>query len=309
MVNSPSRPNVRPVAPPHLGGHVRHPIPLPPPAARPPRGDAGPFPTVNQGKKTSNQGKSCLIKANAQIFMATLIRQPATVTPPRNTPFAPATPRLCVKNPLSSHDQASIKAKNPVIVLHQGSSRQRVKNCPPCPHHPNPLRASSVIGCWAWWPSARTVGCWMFPQSSLIKANAKFPERARPRAQQPPNLPATSPCLAAQNPGTEPTHQATIKPRSSLNQGKNPSNQGKSCLIKANVNFSMLPAFHPGTPHLCLSASICDQSPLPSRPPKSGYRYRAPAISPHQAKRQNIKPKNFPTRAPRRNRPPALVPS
>ena len=34
---------------------------------------------------------------------------------------------LCVKNPPSRHDQGSIKAKTPVIVLHQASSRQTLK--------------------------------------------------------------------------------------------------------------------------------------------------------------------------------------
>ena len=35
-----------------------------------------------------------------------------------------ATLRLCVKNPSSSHDQASIKAKTPAIKPHRVSSRQ-----------------------------------------------------------------------------------------------------------------------------------------------------------------------------------------
>ena len=41
---------------------------------------------------------------------------------------------------------------------------------PHCRRHTHTLRlpsaASSVIGCWAWWPSARTVGC--FPNFDLI---------------------------------------------------------------------------------------------------------------------------------------------
>ena len=174
MVNSPSRPNVRPVAPPHLGGHVRHPIPLPYPAAHPAQGGYSPVPTVNQGKNPSNQGSSSLIKANVNFSMAPGIpsrnspsvyirvhlRSPSPAFPksenwgampdfpgnqgksnqikPNQTissPFAcsayfavPATRLPEHRNPGTVPDaprhQASIKAKTPVIVLHQGSSRQ-----------------------------------------------------------------------------------------------------------------------------------------------------------------------------------------
>ena len=79
MVNSPSRPNLRPVAPPHLGGHVRYPIPLPPPAARPAQGGYRPVPTVNQGKNPGNQGSSSQIKANGKFCISTGI-------PPQNSP-------------------------------------------------------------------------------------------------------------------------------------------------------------------------------------------------------------------------------
>ena len=46
MVNSPSRPNVRPVDPPPLGASVRHPFLLPPPAPRPARGEDVTVPTI-----------------------------------------------------------------------------------------------------------------------------------------------------------------------------------------------------------------------------------------------------------------------
>jgi len=61
--------------------------------------------------------------------------------------------------------------------------------------------------------------------SSLIKANGKLPERARPRAQQRPNLPAASPCP---NPprSQSPKSENRFLLQSSLNQGKNPNNQG-----------------------------------------------------------------------------------
>ena len=147
MVNSPSRPNLCPADPPPFGASVRHPLSLPRSHAgwgrSSPRSQVlGGWPSakvavhqggrpqepsrLNQGRNTSNQGSSSLIKANGKISMTAPIRQPATGIALWNSPFA--TPRLCVKNQASSHNQPSIKAKTPVIVHNQGISRQTLKN-------------------------------------------------------------------------------------------------------------------------------------------------------------------------------------
>ena len=181
MVNSPSRPYLRPVDPPSLGASVRHAFSLPHPGHRL-RAGRGQFeipllpvavrkdhqgrikaktPAIvpNQGKSRqtvkilfrvfrvgrgfpstafpiseirepkpdafpSNQGKSRLIKpyqGKRKNFHVT--RHPS----PEFHLGDFATPRLCVKSPASSHNQASIKAKSPVIVHNQGKSRQTPK--------------------------------------------------------------------------------------------------------------------------------------------------------------------------------------
>ena len=151
MVNSPSSLNVRPVAPPPLGGHVRHPIPLPYPAAHPVRGGDAPVPTVNQGKNPSNQGSSSLIKANAKFSMATRIPHPASSHrhPSPECPLCDSAPlRLCVKNPLSRHDQASIKAKTPAIKAYQALSRQTPKfSWPPLSGNQLPASLPGIPPC------------------------------------------------------------------------------------------------------------------------------------------------------------------
>ena len=115
MVNSPSRPNVRPVAPPHLGGHVRHPIPLPYPAAHPAQGGYSPVPTVNQGKNPSNQGSSSLIKANVNFSMAPGI-------PSRNSPSVYI--RVHLRSPSPAFPKPENWGAMPDFPGNQGKSNQ-----------------------------------------------------------------------------------------------------------------------------------------------------------------------------------------
>ena len=89
--------------------------------------------------------------------------------------------------------KAPSRQKTPVIVPHQGKSRHPIKlpmmplniqdpatGTPPI----NPPFAPSRLCAFALKPQ----------QSRHIKVNRQLSERARPRAQQPPNLPAASPC-------------------------------------------------------------------------------------------------------------------
>jgi len=125
MVNSPSRPNVRPVAPPPFGRPVRHSSSLPhadtclgqfeisnlrfeiPSLPVAVRKDFPASSRLNQGKNPCNQASSRQIKANAKFSMATSSgnRHPSPESPLCD--FAPL--RLCVKDPSSSPNQG----KNP----------------------------------------------------------------------------------------------------------------------------------------------------------------------------------------------------
>jgi len=125
MVNSPSRQNLRPVAPPPLGRPVRHSFSLPhadtclgqfeisnlrfeiPSLPVAVRKDFPASSRLNQGKNPCNQASSRQIKANAKFSMATSSgnRHPSPESPLCD--FAPL--RLCVKDPSSSLNQG----KNP----------------------------------------------------------------------------------------------------------------------------------------------------------------------------------------------------
>ena len=63
MVNSPSRPNVRPVDPPPLGESVRHTLTMSPTGIQPARGGDDPVPTVLD---VGGGGRPLTIKAESR---------------------------------------------------------------------------------------------------------------------------------------------------------------------------------------------------------------------------------------------------
>ena len=182
MVNSPSRPNVRPVDPPPLGRPARTPFLCPLPASTPRAGRGRPRHrslAVGRsmlvvgcfGNQPSIKAKNPAIKANrASSRQMPFFRQPtrwmgrtgwrmvktcAKVLPlPSNGEGRGEGVRHHQSIPFCSPAQP-IKAKNPAIKPYQGISRQTMIIFKSIPQ--SPLRAP-VTGCWAF-----TVGCWMFP--------------------------------------------------------------------------------------------------------------------------------------------------
>ena len=155
MVNSPSRPNLRPVAPPPLGASVRLTLPLPHPGIRP-RPGRGQFEISNLRLKSPSyrwpSARTIKPQSRQKPQQSRLIvpnqgkRQKTNITIQSANGAAPYQPRATpwVWPP---HDtsperaaQPSIKAKTPAIVPHQGKSslikskRQKIQ-IPSC-HRP-----------------------------------------------------------------------------------------------------------------------------------------------------------------------------
>ena len=276
MVNLPSQPNLRPVDPSSLGASVRHAFSLPPPGPRL-RTDRGQFEISNlsfeitllpvavrkdhQGRIKAetpvivpHQGKSrqtpyfqtAVRSANHPLDWADRQTDGKTFTKEKSSPGGEDTgegERHHQSIPVCAPCRQSRQKpqQSCLIKANQGKRSKshfrvfRVFRGYPFPAFPKsenrepfplpPIRANQtksnrpvplsrisrfpppVIGCWEF-----DVGCWMFPPfppfpaikpnqgknpsnqglSCLIKANAKFPKRARPRAQQPPILPTSN---------------------------------------------------------------------------------------------------------------------
>ena len=206
MVNSPSRPNSRPVDPPALvecGGmtplwHRETCLPIERPARSAPllcdltasvrvRGGDGPVPTLVAVEFGSIKAKTPAIKANQASS-----RHPLKISKSASHPRHPhPSARRFLRHwmlgvrcwMLDVGCFGSIKAKTPAIKANQASSRHPLKISKSAWHPRLPIRpraSSSVIGCWAF-----DVGCWMFwlnqgknpsnqASSRQIKASAKI---------------------------------------------------------------------------------------------------------------------------------------
>ena len=165
--------------------------------------------------------------------------------------FAP--PRLCVKDPASSHDQASIKAKTPAIVHNQGMSRQTMKKLNATitsangaapyqpratlwvrtPNDPSPEGAAPPIKANQGKRQIRESSCWMgrtgvrMP-NRVPRKNPLLGERKQVRESVPLTCLTASPCLYG--PGRpDPRNPKTVP---DFPQSRQKTQQ--SSLIKAN---------------------------------------------------------------------------
>ena len=203
MVNSPSRPNLRPPAPVECGGMT---------------------PLWNR--------ETCLPVDRAGLPKA--CPRAGRGRPRHRFPA----PRPEIREPRpdfplpSRQNQGSIKAKTPAIKAYQAISRQTRK-----------------------FPMAPGIPPWNSPSVSIrVYLRSKF-------------LFASFASFAVPRPCACPKSETRFSLPSRLNQGKNPSNQGSSSHIKANAKISHGTRHSaPELPHLCPSAFICGQSPLPNSP-------------------------------------------
>ncbi len=236
MVNSPSRPILRPDAPPNpveCGGRTplwnretclpAHRMPVrnqtksnhPGPRSRhwrfPPVSETrNPCPNSTQSRQKTQQ--SCLIKAHQGIrpkntCHANLLQSSAMGR--RSFPL-PSSLRLCVKKPAIKPPQGSIKAKTPLIVHHQGISRQTLKFL------------NAVVGRVT--PCAPSGPTKTPPLATIRMANQDILVGRRRRAQDcPPYLAIPFRVIRV------------FRGYPSPNQGKNPCNRASSRLIKASA--------------------------------------------------------------------------
>ncbi len=155
MVNSPSRPNVRPVAPPPLGGSVRHSLLLPPPGTSPARGGDGPVPTIlDAGPVAVHPDDSCQIQPNKSKSRS--LRTAAVLSPSSRISRLPlpvlerlwgvgASSQFIISrasNPQSALKTYGIPFKNRKIKIYQESTTQPVWN--PATSNRHPARGSSI---------------------------------------------------------------------------------------------------------------------------------------------------------------------
>ena len=211
MVNSPSQPNSRPVAPPPPGACVRHNVALPPRrvgTARPHVSNSGHAPTTRCPRPEPRESK-----------------------------------------PYFSCPQGSIKAKTPAIKANRASSRQMINqqktaSChrPSAPGTAGPFlgRAGAAapphidINVWLVTPS--TVLYQTPPAFSRLQSRQKTPvivhdqassrqtmKKLKPTYRAPTAQPLTSP---GQRPGFAPHETSPEGATQPANQGKNPGNQG-----------------------------------------------------------------------------------
>ena len=138
MVNSPSRTNVRPVAPPPLGGSVRPRLPLPPPGTRPAWGGNGPVPTIlDAGPLAAGPDDSSQIQPNQSksrsLRTATVLSRCARgsrlplplLERLRCQPFTLDVLILRAFNPQSAVKNREISSKNRKIKIYQETTTRR----------------------------------------------------------------------------------------------------------------------------------------------------------------------------------------
>ena len=188
MVNSPSRPNLRPADPPPLGASVRHPHSLPHPGIRP-RPGRGQFEISNLRLKSPSS------------------RCPSARTIKPQSRQKPQQSRLIVPN------QGKRQKTNITIQSANGAAPYQPRATPWVwpPHDTSPERASH--------PSIKAKNPAIVPhqgKSSLIKANAKFSMIAPIRQPAPGFPPRNSPfaTLRLRVSALNPRHQVTINPQS-----------------------------------------------------------------------------------------------
>ena len=86
-------------------------------------------------------------------------------------------PAIISQKPMNQLSPTTTARPSPVAagILPAVEPALPTRRCLLTPSHQlpsGPHAAFSFIGCWAWWPSARTVGCWMF-FSGLLREGVK----------------------------------------------------------------------------------------------------------------------------------------